>query len=109
MSLGPAALRRLSALLDEALELPAAEREAWLAALHDEDALLRPILRDLLEKSAARDTRGLVDLRPAFTLPGGGGPLEPAPATPWAPTGSSPSSAAAAWARSGSRSAATAA
>lgn len=39
---------RLSPLLDAALELPPAERAAWLAALPSSEAALRPYLERLL-------------------------------------------------------------
>jgi hypothetical protein len=45
--------RQLFALLDTALDLPPAEREAWLFALGDEPARLSGALRDLLSLKAA--------------------------------------------------------
>src|SRR5262245_45952359 len=68
MSLGTAELARLSALLDHALDLPAADREAWLGRLEGEDARLGPTLRKLLAAPAAKETADLViDRPPAFT------------------------------------------
>lgn len=52
MSLGLEDWRGLSALLDEALELPAAERQAWLAGRADLSEALRERLRSLLTESA---------------------------------------------------------
>src|SRR6187549_1561541 len=50
---------RLSPLLDEALDLPEAERAVWLAALPAADQRLRPALERLLaEPGSALRTRG---------------------------------------------------
>lgn len=46
-------LSTLSRLLDEALDLPAAQREAWLAALPGEHQHLLPRLRDMLEQNGS--------------------------------------------------------
>ncbi|HSC01410.1 MAG TPA: serine/threonine-protein kinase, partial [Burkholderiaceae bacterium] len=64
--LAPPDLRRLSTLLDEALELPEAEREAWLASLQG-DALV-PTLRELLARHARHETGDLIDRLPVFTI-----------------------------------------
>ena len=45
----------ISRLLDEALDLPPAEREAWLERLGPEHAALRPRLRAMLERAATGD------------------------------------------------------
>jgi len=66
----PADLSRLSTLLDEALDLPLPEREAWLAMLEGEAATLAPTLRDLLARHASKETADLLDRGPAFTGPG---------------------------------------
>ena len=67
----PADLSRLSTLLDEALDLPVSEREAWLAALDGEAATLAPTLRNLLARSASRNTADLLQRGPSFTVIGG--------------------------------------
>ena len=69
MTIGPEALRRLSTLLDRAFELADPQREAWLAALHGEDAALVPTLRELLARQASKETIDLLDRLPAFTGP----------------------------------------
>ncbi len=48
----------ISKLLDEAIELPAAERTAWLERLSPEHAHLKPHLAQLLAASAHGDHRG---------------------------------------------------
>src|SRR4029077_14087905 len=48
LSLGPEDIRALSKLLDQALDLPEADREAWLCSLTGADALLVPRLRQIL-------------------------------------------------------------
>ncbi len=53
----PDALRRLRALFDEAMELPAARRDAWLVALPDATPELRSQLRDMLSTIDATDVR----------------------------------------------------
>ncbi len=68
----PDALARLSTLLDEALDLDEAAREAWLAGLDGEALVLAPTLRKLLARQASQETADLLERGPAFTLPGGG-------------------------------------
>ena len=66
-------LRRLSTLLDQALDLDASAREAWLAGLDAEAAevaALGPTLRKLLAREAAPETGALLDRGPDFTAPG---------------------------------------
>ena len=66
-------LRRLSTLLDQALDLDAPAREAWLAGLDAEAAevaALGPTLRKLLAREAAPETGALLDRGPDFTAPG---------------------------------------
>lgn len=53
----PDALRRLRTLFDEAMELPAAHRDGWLAALPDTTPELRSQLRDMLSTVDATDVR----------------------------------------------------
>jgi serine/threonine protein kinase len=65
----PAELSRLSALLDEALELPETEREAWLAKLEDPDQALAPVLLGMLADHALDTRPALLDRGPAFTVP----------------------------------------
>jgi eukaryotic-like serine/threonine-protein kinase len=61
-------------LLDAALEIPAAERVAWLKNLGPEHAHLQPALAELLEQHAALETESFLQSLPAFTnvdlLPG---------------------------------------
>lgn len=64
--------RRVSPLLDAALDLPAHEREAWLAALpaaHDE---LRALLRTLLARERRIDSAALLEALPAVDTTDGG-------------------------------------
>ena len=68
----PEVMSRLSTLLDEALELDEAAREAWLVALPGESAELAPTLRKLLARQASKETGDLLDRPPRFTLPAGG-------------------------------------
>ncbi len=65
----PAELNRLSALLDQALDLDGPAREAWLAGLGGDDATLSTALRELLARHAGLETADLLDSGPAFTLP----------------------------------------
>lgn len=55
MNLARAELARLSELLDQALDLPATERAAWLDALSEADAPLRPRLAALLADVVGND------------------------------------------------------
>jgi serine/threonine-protein kinase len=64
----PADLERLSALLDEALDLPAAERAAWLREQQAKSAPLATTLARLLEQDAERETADFLQ-RPAFAPP----------------------------------------
>jgi hypothetical protein len=64
-------LQHMNTLLEQALELPEDQREAWLQALPDEHRALAPLLRALLMRAEVEtDTfmRKPVDL-------GGAGPL----------------------------------
>ena len=60
----------LSALLDEALALPAGERSAWLAALPGERSALRETLARLLEVAPGVETDELLAALPRFGAPG---------------------------------------
>ena len=53
-----------SSLLDEALDLPESEREAWLAALEGESVALRPPLARVLAGDVPSATPGLLDRTP---------------------------------------------
>jgi eukaryotic-like serine/threonine-protein kinase len=61
-------------LLDAALEIPIAERAAWLKNLGPEHAHLQPALAELLEQHAVLETESFLQSLPAFTnvdnLPG---------------------------------------
>ena len=70
MAIGPEALRRLSALLDTALELPESERDSWLGQLTGDDTPLAPTLRELLARQASRETADLLERPAAFTVAG---------------------------------------
>src|SRR6476659_8409756 len=67
----PAALRRLSTLLDHAFELDEGERARWLASLSGDDAARGATLRDLLARRASGETADLVDRVPSFTVTDG--------------------------------------
>ncbi|MED5621228.1 serine/threonine-protein kinase [Ideonella sp. BN130291] len=55
---------RLSPLLDQALDLPAAQRPAWLQALPTESGALKPLLAELLAAHEAGAASGLSTLPP---------------------------------------------
>jgi len=61
LKLDPAAYRRLLALLDEALDKSAPERDAWLSKLGDDDAALVPDLRRLLVERTTDGSTGRID------------------------------------------------
>jgi eukaryotic-like serine/threonine-protein kinase len=69
MSLEPGELNRLSKLLDEAIDLDAESRAAWLGRLGGEDLKLLPTLRQLLARQAAMETDDLLERGPSFTAP----------------------------------------
>jgi len=52
----PGVWQRIDALLSEALRLPEAEREAWLARLSPDDATLASSLREMLSRSGTTDS-----------------------------------------------------
>jgi serine/threonine-protein kinase len=62
----PADLARLSALLDEALDLPAAARAEWLENLRAESAPLATTLAGLLARAGGSETADLLDRGPRF-------------------------------------------
>ncbi len=64
MSLNPADIATVSRLLDEALALPAEQRDAWLAALPDEHQRHADTLRQMLAREAELDTDSLLDSLP---------------------------------------------
>ena len=66
----PQELREISVLLDEALALPAAQRNGWIDALPGEAARLAPALRSLLQHAGHAETADFIDRGPAFTAPG---------------------------------------
>jgi tetratricopeptide (TPR) repeat protein len=71
----------LSALLDEALALPAPDRAAWLASLAGDRAELKDTLRELLEAHAGVETGDFLATLPklhgAASAAAGGGELTP--------------------------------
>jgi len=62
-------LKRLSSLLDTALDLAPEAREAWLDTLPADTQALAPVLRNLLARHAAGDTLDFIDRPPAFDPP----------------------------------------
>jgi len=64
-------LRRLSALLDEALDLPESSRAAWLHGLQGDAARLVPALSAMLARSGLQETADLLERGPSFTAFGG--------------------------------------
>ncbi|MEO5881987.1 MAG: serine/threonine-protein kinase, partial [Caldimonas sp.] len=69
MSLDASELARLSALLDQALDMDGDTLGDWLAGLQGDDALLTPTLRTLLARRAEVETGDLLDRGPSFTAP----------------------------------------
>jgi hypothetical protein len=69
MKFDAATLKALSPLLDEALELEASQRNAWLARLSGDAEKLAPALRELLNSSSMTGTDALLERGPEFTLP----------------------------------------
>src|SRR5688572_11800705 len=69
--------KRLSPLLDRALELAPPEREAWLDSLPPEHQDLRPALAELLAARRAIETGDFLDRLPPFSGAPGGLGLEP--------------------------------
>ncbi len=59
----PERLRRLDALIDRALDIPARDRDAWMASLDDAQRALVPRLRELLARSGVETDAFM--LRPA--------------------------------------------
>lgn len=64
--MSPEDLRTLSALLDEAFQLPTSSYETWLAGLQGDAARLSPLLRELLAKHASKETIELFRHLPDF-------------------------------------------
>ncbi len=77
MSITAAAWKRLSPLLDAALDLPPAQRAAWLASLPAEHADLRDALSDLLSHGKAIETDDFLTRLPAFSAAPSGLSLAP--------------------------------
>lgn len=69
--------KRLSPLLDAALDLPPAQRAPWLAALPAEHADLRDSLAELLSHGKAVETDDFLARLPPFSAPPTGLSLEP--------------------------------
>jgi WD40 repeat protein/serine/threonine protein kinase len=61
--LSPSQYSRLSALLDESIEMAAEHRTAWLAALDGDDATLAAILRKLFALQAGDEARRFLETR----------------------------------------------
>lgn len=62
-------LKRLSMLLDQALDLEDAARAVWLDGLDPAYADLGPTLREMLGQGASKETAELLERRPDFTAP----------------------------------------
>ncbi|MEO5766426.1 MAG: hypothetical protein ABIR52_14055, partial [Casimicrobiaceae bacterium] len=60
-------LRVLGTLLDQALEVPAPERERWLDALDDQYAGLKPTLREMLLREGSHEMADVLGRRPQLT------------------------------------------
>jgi serine/threonine protein kinase len=69
MKLDPARWRALSLLLDEALDLDAPARTAWLDTLGAAHAELKPLLAELLAVQARASTGDFIDTLPRFDVP----------------------------------------
>jgi serine/threonine-protein kinase len=67
-TLDPEQWKQVFELLDVALDLPPAEREAWLEKLHERHAALRPALREMLSRSRGRETHDFLARLPEFTI-----------------------------------------
>jgi serine/threonine-protein kinase len=66
----PEEWRQVFELLDRALDMPRAEREAWLASLEQTRPQLQPALRDLLARHASPETNDFLQRLPQFTRVG---------------------------------------
>src|SRR5687767_1675002 len=64
IALSPAEWASLRRLLDEALDLPEADRSDWLERLDETHDPLKPRLRALLSHAAAPGAAGLLDALP---------------------------------------------
>lgn len=65
--IGPEDWKQMFELLDTALDLPAPERNTWLDSLGGDYERLKPALRELLAKHAARETDAFLRDIPQFT------------------------------------------
>jgi len=69
VSLSATDLKRLSSLLDIALDLAPNAREEWLDTLPADARALAPVLRGLLARHASGETLDFIDRPPAFDPP----------------------------------------
>ncbi len=67
MSLDADTLRRLSPLLEQALDLEPQQRERWLGTLDPQAAELLPVLRRLLAADVDRETADMLEQRPSLS------------------------------------------
>ena len=67
--LDPETWKRVSRLLDEALELPAEARAAWLDGLDPADAVHRRVLEDLLRADARAEAANFLGTPPTVDVP----------------------------------------
>src|SRR5262245_47378085 len=65
--LAPEEWKRVLELLDAALDLPVGERDTWIEAVGAENSALKPALRELLARHAARETDDFLNALPQFT------------------------------------------
>jgi tetratricopeptide (TPR) repeat protein/predicted Ser/Thr protein kinase len=79
--LTPEEWRKVFELLDQALDVPAVERDAWLAALDGDAAPLKDALIDLLQKHTTHESSAFLRELPNFTQLDGATPNAAAGAT----------------------------
>ena len=68
LQMDPATLARLSQLLDEGLERPSTERDAWIESLDAQLDSLKPRLRDLLSRAALVETGEFLNTLPRIDV-----------------------------------------
>ncbi len=78
LGLDAATWAHLSELLDTALDLPAHQRGAWLAALDPRHEPLKALLRRLLARAAELETSDFLEVLPAVDLAPAASPSDPA-------------------------------
>ncbi len=66
LQIDPASWTAINQLLDEALDRPEADRAAWIDALDERFAQLKPRLRELLARAASVETGDFLGTMPKF-------------------------------------------